>query len=252
MSMVMERRAIKAEVTSAPTDGRGTFDFEVHPFEIDSQNERVENFVNVDATGTTVPLDYQHTLEEMDPLGVIGSARVKSDGTRFTGSAQLDIETNQMAMAVYERLLLPQDDPGHLGEVSIWFAYPPSKAYKGDAGELVQVDAELLGLAVVHKGAQRTAVTNVKAAEADKATGELGIKAGRVISAKNESKLRGAMAAIEEVLASLGEAPTSADAGTSTEAKADDEGIPPESETQTPEASDELLLLRARIADLAS
>jgi hypothetical protein len=174
----LERRVLKATVTATPTDGQGIFDFEVYCFEIDSDNERIKNFSNV-GTGkpaANVPLDYQHTPEEADPLGTIGAARVKQVGDHLAGTAKLDIDSNPMAVAVYERLLLPEGDTARLSEVSIFYAYEVSKAFEGPKGELVQVDCELLGVAVVHKGAQRTRVTNIKEEKAAAPTSESGMR----------------------------------------------------------------------------
>jgi len=277
---VMERRVIKATVSRTPTDGRGTFDFEVHPFEVDLDNERIKNFTNVGpGRGASVPVDYQHTLEEIDPGGTIGIAKVAQPGDSLTGTAKLDIEENPMAMAVYERLLLPEGDPLRLSEVSIFYAFEPSKAFKGEKGEHVQVDCELLGLAVVHKGAQRTAIHNVKNATAntaaigtayidvaprfsdewaglvgygttttDSLTGSVlfaAEKAGRVLSQKNESKLRQATDLLNQVLESVGM--TSAEESAKETANAEEpEGANAEEPTPEPETPD----VRAQWAEL--
>ena len=273
----LERRVIKAQVSRTPTDGRGTFDFEVHPFEIDLDNERIKNFTNVGpGRGASVPVDYQHTLEEIDPGGTIGIAKVAQPGDSLAGTVKLDIESNPMAMAVYERLLLPEGDPLRLAEVSIFYAFEPAKAFKGEKGELVQVDCELLGLAVVHKGAQRTAIHNVKNATpigtatidvvphfvgpfAEWLQGQtvtagadwtydmesLVTKAGRVLSQKNESKLRQATDLLNQVLESVGM--TSAEESAKETANAEEpEGANAEEPTPEPETPD----ARAQWADL--
>jgi len=263
----LERRVIKAQVSRTPTDGRGTFDFEVHPFEIDLDNERIKNFTNVGpGRGASVPVDYQHTLEEIDPGGTIGIAKVAQPGDSLAGTVKLDIESNPMAMAVYERLLLPEGDPLRLAEVSIFYAFEPAKAFKGEKGELVQVDCELLGLAVVHKGAQRTAIHNVKnatttstaigtayidvAPRLTEAWAGMGLfqvdaKAGRVLSQKNESKLRQATDLLNQVLESVGM--TSAEESAKETANAEEpEAANAEEPTPEPETPD----ARAQWADL--
>lgn len=155
-------RAVKHMVatTKAP-DKTGSFDGTIfyNPPEGDSDGERVENFIN---TPTTVPLDFHHLIV-MDPGSVIGQIKAVEvgDGKNLAVSAQLSVGS-KMADAVHERMLLPDDDPMVLKELSIAYAYDPSLNTKDANGVVAIHDAELLAISVVHAGAQKTQVINVK------------------------------------------------------------------------------------------
>src|SRR5262249_40158723 len=153
------------EIKSAPTDGSGVFTGAIHPFEIDSDNERIENFTNLPAT---LPLIFMHVYG--DPGAVIGEVYVQHDKAQshLNIRGQLDLE-NPMAVAVYERMLMPTTDDLALKRFSIGFAYESKKTFKGPDGETVIVDAELLETSVVHAGAQRTELVSIKAWDADAA-----------------------------------------------------------------------------------
>jgi hypothetical protein len=165
--MQVAMKHASAELTKTPTDGKGTFDFVVHAFEIDKDNERVKSFTGLPAE---LFIGYQHTNNLtrgiQDPGAFIGKAKVKAHPAGLQGSGQLDL-ANPMGMAVYERMLLPADDPLALNELSIGFAFDASMTSRGEKGELVIPDAALAEISVVHTGSQRTQVMNLKAASLD-------------------------------------------------------------------------------------
>jgi hypothetical protein len=158
MTTALARKTVTGPVTATPTTGEGTFDFVIHPHEVDRDRERILNFGN--DFPATLPLVYSHA-NTMDPGAEIGEAVVREVGDELRGHATLDLG-NAMAVAIYERLLLPADDPRRLAEMSIAFHFDPTRTYKGDAGERVIVDAILEEVSVVHAGSQRTEIANVK------------------------------------------------------------------------------------------
>lgn len=155
-----------AHVTKTPSDGSGVFELVIDAFDtVDSDDEKVANYTNVSEGDTTeVDVDYGHLAAlgpGADPLAQkIGTAKVQREGKQMTGEAKLDLD-NRVGAMVYERLLLDSDDPAFLGQVSVWFSYDPSKT-KTEDGVRTIVDAELLSIAVIKTGAQRTAIENVK------------------------------------------------------------------------------------------
>lgn len=165
--MQVAMKHASAELTKTPTDGKGTFDFVVHAFEVDKDNERIKSFTGLPAE---LFIGYQHTNNLtkgiQDPGAFIGKAKVKSDPVGLRGSGVLDL-ANPMGMAVYERMLLPADDPLALNELSIGFAFDASATSRGEKGELVIPEAHLAEISVVHTGSQRTQVMNLKAASLD-------------------------------------------------------------------------------------
>jgi len=144
----------------APTS-RGTFEglIDVNPPEGDKDHERIESFRNLPGT---FPLGYQHAIDG-DPGAQVGTAHVlfQGDGRHLTVLGKLDL-TLPMAQAVHERLLLPATDPMALSELSVGFSFDPMRTRKDANGVRVIVDAQLLELSIVYRGAQTTAITNVK------------------------------------------------------------------------------------------
>jgi hypothetical protein len=148
-------------VTAKAPSAEGTFDGAIiyNPPEGDSDNERIENFTN---TPGTFPLDFQH-LATLDPGSIIGTIKANEvgDGKTLAVSGKLGLG-EKMADAVHERMLLPDDDPMVLKELSVAYSYDPSKNTKDPNGVVVNHDAELLAISVVHAGSQATMVKNVK------------------------------------------------------------------------------------------
>jgi hypothetical protein len=155
-------RTVKHMMVAAKApDAKGTFDGTIiyNPTEGDSDGERVANFTN---TPTTVPLDFQHLIV-MDPGSVIGQIKAVEVGDGKTLAVHGVLSVGQkMADAVHERMLLTNDDPMVLKELSIAYAYDPSLNTTDKNGVVAIHDAELLAISVVHAGAQPTRVMNVK------------------------------------------------------------------------------------------
>jgi len=164
-------RAVKHMVVAAKApDSTGSFDGTItyNPPEGDSDGERVANFTN---TPTTVPLDFQHLIV-MDPGSVIGQIKALEvgDGKTLAVHGDLNISSKaksaststKMADAVHERMLLDDDDPMVLKELSVAYAYDPTLNPTDKNGVVAIHDAELLAISVVHAGAQPTRVMNVK------------------------------------------------------------------------------------------
>ena len=187
--MQVAMKHASAELTKTPTDGRGTFDFVVHAFEIDSDNERIKAFAGLPAE---LFIGYHHTNNLtrgiQDPGAFIGKAKVKGHPVGLQGSGQLDL-ANPMGMAVYERMLLPADDPLALNELSIGFAFDASATTTGPRGELVIPEAVLSEISVVHTGAQRTQVMNLKAATLDQSPWDANRAMGECNSAADYSSI---------------------------------------------------------------
>ena len=165
MTVATKTLTVPAKAVSA----QGTFLFEIFSNEVDSDNERVESWDNLPAT---VPLGYQHLASiGADPGAVVGDAdaRVAPAHGGLVGSGRLNLRgpAKSMATAVHERMLLPASNSNALSELSVGFQYDPERARRGPDGETVIAGARLVEISVVHAGAQRTAVSDVKSAVAD-------------------------------------------------------------------------------------
>ena len=150
----------KLNVRAKAPDASGTFEgvIEFNPEKGDSDNERIDSWVNLP---TTVPLGYQHAYG--DPEAQIGTAKaLQLDPRRLKVLGALDLAgRNVMAKAVHERMLLPSDDPRVLSELSVGFHYD-TETTTDDQGVTVIHDAFLDEISVVYRGAQGSAVSNVK------------------------------------------------------------------------------------------
>lgn len=151
-------------------------------------------------SGNAIPLLFGHNMTDPDyNIGSVIKAEEDSVGLKVT--AQLDLE-NPKARQVYRML-----KGRRINQMS--FAYDVVDGEKGmseDDEEVYKInDLRLYEVSVVTVGAnQETEVLAVKQvpAIADRLIAD--VKAGRVISAKNESELRGAHEAIGRVLSVLG------------------------------------------------
>lgn len=250
--MTTLRKTYGAEVKALPDDGgqTGRFSALVSVFgNVDLQGDRVvpgaftKSLEMWRASGDPIPVIFSH---DWSPFGIIGSAdphdvMETERGLEMTGT--LDVATNPQAAQVHSLM-----KRRIVKEFSFGYNVVKEKMAKDSANDLIEVG--LIEAGPTLKGANpATELVGVKTPIEEVAAIDTtsGSKAGRVISSKNESKLRGAISAIEEVLASLGEAPTSETSDTFTEAKATDNGA-----AHTPPASDELIRFRALIADLES
>lgn len=166
----MQTKTVKAPITKAASNGSGKFEAIIHAFERDLDGERFESFVNVPGR---FPLNYQHlnfvpgeaegTIE--DPGARIGTVRVTHDKTanvlRLEG--QLDLLSNPSAQGVYERMLMAPSQRLALNEFSVGFEVDRRKSWTETDGTVVLVDARLVEVSVVWRGAQRTELLAVKA-----------------------------------------------------------------------------------------
>jgi HK97 family phage prohead protease len=149
-------------------------------------------------SGNAIPLLFGHNMADPDlNIGHVVSAEEDEIGLKVT--AQLDLE-NPKAKQVYRMLKGRRID-------QMSFAYDVTDGAKGqkDGIDVYEIrDLKLYEVSVVTVGAnQETEILAVKQAAtlADRLT--QGIKAGRVISAKNESELRSAHEALGRVLSVL-------------------------------------------------
>lgn len=146
--------------------------------------------------GDTLPVLWGHDMH--DPFANIGSVtKAEEDDRGLKITAQLDLE-NPKAAQVY-RLLKGR----RVSQMSFAYDVIEGAAVKSDAESVYELrELKLYEVSVVPIGAnQETEILAVKAAAASLASGT---KAGRAISAKNESELRKAHEAIGNVLAALG------------------------------------------------
>jgi hypothetical protein len=164
--MTTATKQVSVPITRSKSDGSGTFEGLIHPFEVDLDHERVENFVGLP---TRIPLVYQHLVHPgeyiADPSAQIGTAKIthQKAENRLRVEGKFDL-SNPMAQAIYERMLLPRDDPHALNEFSIGFTYDPALTYKGKESERILVDVELREVSIVWRGAQRTELVSIKSA----------------------------------------------------------------------------------------
>jgi HK97 family phage prohead protease len=149
-------------LTKTPTDGSGSFEAIVANWGIDRDNERFDRAAFDDLDGATpIPLRYQHVKDDADPGSKIGVVFAKATDAGLKVAGQLDLN-NPMALAVYERMLLPASDKNALREFSVGFQYEPAKTYKGPQGERVIPKAKLVEVSVVYQGSQKTELLSIK------------------------------------------------------------------------------------------
>jgi HK97 family phage prohead protease len=203
----MKWKSYQASVKAAGDDGM--FEGYASVFgNIDSYGDVVEKgafadtLTEWDASGKTLPVLFGHDFS--DPFSNIGgvvSAVEDDHGLKVTGRLDLD---NPKAAQVY-RLL----KGGRISDMSFAFDVTDSGRGQVDGQDVNLLKAlKLYEVSIVPVGANAEAgVTDVKAAAR-----ELASKAGRVISAKNEDELRGALDSlksgvehIESVLSCIGE-----------------------------------------------
>ena len=162
-------------------------------------------------SGNYIPLLFGHNMSDPDfNIGHVVAAEEDSVGLKVT--AQLDLE-NPKARQVYRMLKGRRID-----QMSFAYDVVDGAPAVRDGEDVYEIrDVKLYEVSVVTVGAnQETEVLAVKQvpAVAERLVAEM--KAGRVLSAKNESELRGARDAIDRVLVALD--------GTSDEQKASEPG----------------------------
>ena len=218
--MTMLTKNATVQLKAGPDDGlsEGQFTAYASVFgNVDSYGDVVvkgafaNDLARWEKSGNSIPLLFGHNMSDPDfNIGAVVKAEEDSVGLKVT--AQLDLE-NPKAKQVYRMLKGRRID-------QMSFAYdvieggPATK----DGEDVYEIrDLKLYEVSVVTVGAnQETEVLAVKQMPvvADRMLTD--IKAGRVLSAKNESELRGAHEAIGRVLSALD--------GTSDEQKASEPG----------------------------
>lgn len=216
----MQLKDMPVQIKAGPDDGLGEGQFSAYASvfgNVDSYGDVVvkgafaADLKRWDESGNPIPLLFGHNMSDPDyNIGHVLSATEDDKGLLVT--AQLDLE-NPKAMQTYRML-----KGRRVNQMS--FAYDVLDEAEVDvagskANELR--DLKLYEVSVVTIGAnQETEVLTVKAA----ANALLcGTKAGRAISAKNETELRKAHEAIGNVLSSIGEGDDQEKASGTTEAK---------------------------------
>ena len=144
-----------------------------------------------------IPLYWAHQMSASPTMNLGHILTAEEDDTGLLVSAQLDIEANPEAKYVYELLKSKR-----VNQMS--FAYDVlGYSESADNDYITLTELKLHEVSVVPVGAnQETEVLDVKAlveAEVSRVTG----KAGRSLSAKNESAIRSAITALEDVLLTL-------------------------------------------------
>lgn len=155
-------------------------------------------------SGQNIPLLFGHNMADPDfNIGHVVAAEEDDHGLKVT--AQLDLE-NPKAAQVYRMM-----KGRRINQMSYAYDVVDGSASKSDDGEDGDAfelrDLKLYEVSVVTIGAnQETEILGVKSlAEAIAVGVARGAKAGRTLSAKNETSLRDARDAIDSVLKSLGD-----------------------------------------------
>jgi HK97 family phage prohead protease len=162
-------------------------------------------------SGNPIPLLFGHNMSDPDyNIGGVVSAEEDAVGLKVT--AQLDLE-NPKALQTYRML-----KGRRINQMSFAYDEIESGTAQHDGESVWELrELKLYEVSVVTIGAnQETEILAVKQAQAIADSELQRIKAGRVLSAKNEGELRGAHEAIGRVLSAL--------EGTSDEEKASGDG----------------------------
>ena len=179
------------------------------------------------ASGNPIPLLFAHEMNDPDyNIGYVVTAQ--EDDTGLLVTCQLDLE-NPKAKQVYRLIKGRRVD-------QMSFAYDViSKVetyYEGDVEVSEILEVKLYEVSVVTVGAnQETEILAVKRAGEFAARMTAEVKAGRVLSAKNENELRSAHEALSRVLSVLDSAPD--------EQKASESGPPCQENDDTETKSDQ-------------
>lgn len=168
-------------------DSRGVFEAwvaETYPEDAPKEKADADGDIFMTAAfdeedGKKIPVFYQH---DYSPTSEVGEARLAPLTSRkvLPAFGQLFVgQGRPIAEAVYEMMLLPESDPQALHEFSVGYDFDPKDAYVREDGVRIIRKSKIFEISVVYKGAQRTELVSVKA--------------GRVLSAKNEASLRQAV-----------------------------------------------------------
>ena len=161
-------------------------------------------------SGNPIPLLFGHNMVDPDfNIGHVVSAEEDEFGLKVT--AQLDLESPK-AKAVYRML-----KGRRINQMSFAYDVVDGEQVKVKGADVYEIrDMKLYEVSVVTVGAnQETEILSVKQLPtvADRLLAD--VKAGRVLSAKNESELRGAHEALGRVLSVLDSTPSKSDSSAS-------------------------------------
>jgi len=196
---------------AGPEDGLGEGQFTAYASvfgNVDSYGDIVtkgafaNDLARWEKSGNAIPVLFAHQMSDPDyNIGSVIYAEEDNVGLKVT--AQLDLE-NPKAKQVYRML-----KGRRINQMSFAYDVLDGSTEKVDGQDVYEIrDLKLYEVSVVTVGAnQETEILAVKQAAdlADRMT--QGIKAGRVLSAKNESELRSAHEALGRVLSVLDNTP---------------------------------------------
>ena len=209
--MTVQRKAFPAEVKTAGL-GKGEVEALVSVFgNVDLGGDRVVkgafagSIAKWKASGTPVPVVFSHKWD--DPWSHIGAVTdMEETDQGLKASYTLDVGENPLAAHIY-RLM----KRGSLKEHS--FAYSIAKEKRGADGATELHELDIIEVGPTLKGMNPdTELLSVKSAleaaagrtfDTAEVASEFGVKAGRVLSKANESRLKEAVDAINQVLSSL-------------------------------------------------
>lgn len=209
---MLTKNAAEIRLKAGPDDGLADGQFVAYASvfgNIDSYGDVVQpgafskDLARWEKSGNCIPLLYGHNMSDPDyNIGHVVKAEEDSVGLKVT--AQLDLE-NPKASQVY-RLLKGR----RIDQMSFAYDVVDGAKAQRDGQDVYELrDLKLYEVSVVAIGANsETEILAVKQARevAERFTAE--VKAGRVLSAKNESALRTAHEAIGNVLSALDSTPS--------------------------------------------
>jgi uncharacterized protein len=248
--MTVQRKTFPVEVKA---NGDGQVEALVSVFKnVDLAGDRVmpgafaASIARWQASGDPVPVVFSHKWD--DPWAHIGEVTgLEETEAGLKATYRLDVDDNPLAAHIH-RLMRRRS----LKEHSFAYTVAKSKTAEDGANELLELDIIEVGptlkgmnpdteLLSVKSALEATAGRTFEDAEiAD----VFGVKAGRVLSKANETKLRGAIAAIEEVLAAVG--------GEEPEKSDEAEDVKTVTVEDVPASDTELLNLQRKINQLRS
>lgn len=170
------------------TEGEGMFEAIVSVFDnVDLVGDRVvkgafsKNLEEWKSSGDPIPVIFSHQWDNLDAhVGVVTEAEERDEGLYVKGTLDMD---EDFAARLWKKM-----QRRSLKEFS--FAYDIVREKTADDGANELIELKLIEVGPTLKGANPD-------------TQLLGVKAGRVLSSKNESKLRDAVKMISEVLSAV-------------------------------------------------
>lgn len=189
-------KSYKANFKALPEEGDGTFEAIVSVFgNVDLVGDRVvkgafeKSLQKWSKSGDPIPVIHSHRWDDLDAhVGIVLEAEEREEGLWVKGQIDMD---DPAAAKVYKLLKRRS-----LREFSFAYDVVREKSGADGANELLELDIIEVGPTL--KGANDE-------------TQLLGVKTGRVLSKRNEAKLRDAVTMIQEVLATVEDEPKNRD-----------------------------------------